>query len=177
MLERRLVSLLGTTAKHLLGGVLHAIRALLIASVLAALIAAAATEIAAFYLTHTLFSGPADLAAAALAVVFGYAAGVTVAIEEIIRAFIQAIELIVEEAEKLEKKATEEIGVLSRKAEEEAVKLGRGALNDAGAVGHTVTGAVGSVIGGAEHDVARVGSHLPGHHSEATSTTQGTTES
>jgi len=151
---------------------------LLIASVLAALIAAAATEIAAFYLTHTLFSGPADLAAAALAVVFGYAAGVTVAIEEIIRAFIQAIELIVEEAEKLEKKATEEIGVLTRKAEEEAVKLGRDALNDAGAVGHTVTGAVGSVLGGVEHDVARVGSHIPGHHPEANAIkTQGTTES
>jgi predicted PurR-regulated permease PerM len=177
MLERRLVSLLGTTAKHLLGGLLHAIRSLLIASVLAALIAAIATEIAAFYLTHQLFSGPADLAAAALAVVFGYAAGVTVAIEEIIRAFIKAIELIVEEAEKVEKKAAEEIGALSRKAEEEAINLGRGALNDAGAVGHTVTGAVGSVIGGVEHDAARVGSHLPGHHSETTTNmTQGTTQ-
>ena len=176
-LERGLISHLGTTAKHRLVGVLHSIRALLIASVLAALISAAATEVAAFYLTHTLFSGPADLAAAALAVVFGYAAGVTVAIEEIIRAFIQAIELIVEEAEKLEKKAAEEIGVLSRKAEEEAVKFGRGALSDAGAVGHTVTGAVGGVIGGVEHDVARVGAHMPGHHGDVNaSTTQGTTE-
>ena len=168
MLERRLVSLLGTTAKHLLGGMLHAIRAMLIASVVAALIGAVGTEIAAYYLTHTVLSGPADLAAAALAVIFGYAAGVTVAIEEIIRAFIQAIELIVEEAEKVEKKAVEELGVLGREAAGEAVKFGRTALGDAGAVGHAVTGAVGGVVGGVEHDVASVGSHLPGHHSEAT---------
>jgi hypothetical protein len=178
MLERRLVSLLGTTAKHLLGGILHAIRALLIASVVAALIAAVATEVAAYFLTtpHQLLTGPADLAAAALAVIFGYAAGVTVAIEEIIRSFIQAIELIVAEAEKLEQKAAEEIGVLSRKAEEEAARLGHTAANDAGAFGHTVTGVVGGVVGGVEHDVARVGAHLPGHHSEASATTQGANE-
>ena len=51
--------------------------------------------------------------------------------------------------------------------EEEAVKLGRTALSDAGAVGHGVTGAVGSVIGGVGHDVSTLESHLPGHHTEA----------
>jgi hypothetical protein len=30
---------------------------------------------------------------------------------------------------------------------------------------------VGGVVGGVEHDVARVGAHLPGHHGETT--TQG----
>jgi len=169
MLERRLVSLLGTTAKHLLGGMLHAIRAMLIAFLIAGILAAVATEVIAAYLipTHQLLTGPADLAAAAIAVVFGYAAGITVAIEEIIRAFIKAIELIVEEAEKVEKKAAEELGALGREAAGEALKFGRGALNDAGAVGHAVGGAVGGVVGGVEHDVARVGSHLPGHHNDA----------
>lgn len=172
MFERRLVSLLGTTAKHVLGGMLHAIRAILVSFVIAAFLAAAATEVAAFFLTNKVLSGPADLAAAALAVIFGYAVAVTVAIEEIIRAFIQAIELIVAEAEKVEQKAVEELGVLTRKAEEEAVKLGRTAVGDAGAVGHVVTGAVGGVIGGVEHDVARVGAHLPGHHDETTTQSQ-----
>jgi predicted PurR-regulated permease PerM len=172
MFERRIVSLLGATAKHVLGGMLHAIRAILVSFVVAALLAAAATEVAAFFLTNKVLSGPADLAAAALAVIFGYAVAVTVAIEEIIRAFIQAIELIVAEAEKVEEKAVEELGVLTRKAEEEAVKLGRTAVGDASSVGHIVTGAVGGVIGGVEHDVERVGAHLPGHHGETTTQSQ-----
>ncbi len=178
MLERRLVSLLGTTTKHILGGLLHAIRAMVIAGVVCFVLAAAVTEVAATLLTHTVLSGPADLAAAALGVIFGYAAAVTVAIEEIIKSFIEAIELIVEEAEKLEKKAAEEIGEISRKAEEEAFKLGHSAVNDAGALGHGVTGVVGSVIGGVEHDVSRVGTHLPGHHADSNaSTTQVASES
>ena len=167
-MEKRFVAFFGTIAKHVLHGLRQALRAVALTFVIVALLAGAATEVIASFLTHQFPTGPTHLAAAAIAIAFGYAAAITVAIEEILRAIIKAVELIVEEAEKVEKKAVEEIEVLGRKAEEEAVRfgraavtdagaLGRNAAHDAGALGHLVTGAVGDV----EHGVASI---VPGHH-------------
>lgn len=196
-MESRLVALLGSGVKHILHGLMSALRAVVFTWVIVFLVVAVATEVVGSFLTHTLpnspTAGPMHLAAAALGIAFGYAAAVTVFVGELIRAFIKAVELIVQEAERLEKKAAEEIGILGRKAEEEALKLGRTAVTDAGAlgravvtdagvvgrvVGGAVTGvvggaerAVGGVIGGAEHAVGGVehsiASHLPGHHNSA----------
>lgn len=181
-MEQRLVALLGTTAKHILHGVRRALRAVALTFLIVALLAAAVTEVVASFLTHAFPTGETHLAAAAIAIAFGYAAAITVAIEEILRAIIKAVELIVEEAERVEKKAVAEIEVLGRKAEEEAVRFGRAAVTDAGAFGRTavsdagalsraVTGVAGGVVGGIEHDVHSVehgiGSHLPGHHNAA----------
>jgi len=178
-MERRLVAVLGTTAKHILGSLRRAIFAVGITFIITALIAAAATEVAAAFLTKEFPSGATHLAAAALALSFGYAAAVTVFVGEILRAIIKAVELIVEEAEKVERKAVEEIETLSRRAGQEAVQLGRTAVTDAGsfgraavgdlgAAGRAVAGVAGGVVGGVERDVRAVehgvGSHLPGHH-------------
>lgn len=179
-MERRLAKLLGTTAKHMLTGLQRAFRAVALTGLIVAIIVAGVTEVVGAVLTGQIPpSGPTHLAAAALAIAFGYAAAITVAIEEILRAIIKAVELIIEEAEKLEKKAAEEIAMLARNAEQEAVKLGRTAVTDAGALGHTVVsdagavgrtvaGVVGGVAGGIGHEVHSVeqgvASHLPGHH-------------
>ena len=178
-MEKRLVALLGTTAKHILHGLRRALRAVALTFLIVALVAAGATELIGSFLTHSFPTGPTHLAAAAIAIAFGYAAAITVAIEEILRAIIKAVEIIVEEAEKVEKKAVQEIEVLGRKAEEEAVRLGRTAVtdagslgrvaaHDAGSLGHAVTGAVGGAfgaVGGAVGDVEHgIASHVPGHH-------------
>ena len=178
-MEQRLVAVLGTTAKHILGGLRHALRAVALTFLIVALLAAAVTEVVASFLTHSFPTGETHLAAAAIAIAFGYAAAITVAIEEILRAIIKAVELIVEEAERVEKKAVAEIEVLGRRAEEQAERLGRAAaadagafghsaLSDAGALGRAVAGATGSVIGGLEHDARAVehgiGAHMPGRH-------------
>jgi len=179
--ERRLVALLGTTAKHMLGGLQRALRAVLLTGLITAIVVAGITEVIGYFLSDRQFppGGPTHLAAAALAIAFAYAAAITVAIEEILRAIIKSVELIVHEAEQLEKKAAEEIGVLARRAEEEGIRfgraavtdagaLGRTALSDAGAVGRAVAGGAGAVVGGVEREVRGVehgiGSHLPGHH-------------
>lgn len=181
-MEQRLVALLGTTAKHILHGLRRALRAVALTFLIVALLAAAVTEVVASFLTHSFPTGETHLAAAAIAIAFGYAAAITVAIEEILRAIIKAVEIIVEEAERVEKKAVAEIEALGRKAEEEAARFGRAAINDAGAFGRTavtdagalgraVTGVAGGVVGGIEHDVRSVehgiGSHMPGHHNAA----------
>ncbi|HEV2405444.1 MAG TPA: hypothetical protein VGR88_08335, partial [Ktedonobacterales bacterium] len=93
-MEKRLVAVLGTTAKHILGGVRHALRAVVITGFLVAVIVAGATEAVGAFLTKSFPTGPTHLAAAALAIAFGYAAAITVAIEEILRAIIKAVELI-----------------------------------------------------------------------------------
>lgn len=182
-MERRLVALLGNGVKHILTGLERGLRAVAITGLIVALLVALATEGVGVFLTQSFPTGATHLAAAALAISFGYAAAVTVLIGELLRAFIKAIELIVEEAERIEKKAVEELGVLGRRAEEEVFKLGRTAVTDAGAlgrtvagdagaIGRTVTGAVGGVIGGAESAVGgaerAVASRLPGHHNSST---------
>ncbi len=170
-IERRFVAVLGTAAKHILHGLRRALRAVALTFVITAILVVAITEATAAFLTKSFPTGLTHLAAAALAISFGYAAAITVAIEEILRAIIKSVELIVEEAEKVEKKAVEEIGVLTRKAEEEALRFGHGAVTDAGAIGRTAAGLVGGTIGGVEREVRSVehgiGSHLPGHNSTA----------
>lgn len=170
-MEKRLVAVLGTTAKHILGGVRHALRAVVITGFIVALVVAGATEAVGAFLTKSFPTGPTHLAAAALAIAFGYAAAITVAIEEILRAIIKAVELIVEEAEKAEKKAVEEIEALARKGGEEALHFGRATVSDAGTVGRGAAGLVGGVLGGIGHEARGVehgiGSHLPGHHNNS----------
>jgi 20S proteasome alpha/beta subunit len=176
-MERRLVALLGSTAKHILGGLRRALRAVALTFLIVALIVAGVTEVVGAYLTRSFPTGPTHLAAAALAIAFGYAAAMTVAIEEILRAIIKAVELIVEEAEKVEKVAVHELAALGHEAGQEAVKLGhvavtdtqnfgRMAASDAGAVGHAAASLVGGAVGGVEHAFGgmehAVGSHL--HH-------------
>lgn len=185
-MESRLVALLGSGVKHILHGLLSALRAVVLTGLIVLLVVVLATETVGWLLTHTPptspTAGPMHLAAAALGIAFGYAAAVTVFVGELLRAFIKAIELIVQEAERIEKKAAEEIGILGRKAEDEALKLGRTAVTDAGALGRAVVtdagsvgrmvgGAVTGVVGGAERAVGGVEhgitSHLPGHHNAA----------
>jgi|SRR5579871_13537 hypothetical protein len=176
MWERRLVTVVGTAAKHILVSALRGLRTIVVTGIVVAVVVVIITEVVGAYLTKSFPpTGATHLAAAALAIAFGWAAAVTVAIGEIFIASIKVIELLIEEAEKAEKKAVEEIGVLSRKAEEEAVRLGHtaardagavghSALSDAGALGHLVSGAVGGVVGGVEHGAEGLASHIPGHH-------------
>jgi hypothetical protein len=190
-MERRLASLLGTSAKHILGALQRTFRAVFVTGLITVIVVAVAVQIVAYFLTGNQFppSGATNLATAALAVAFGYAAAVTVAVEEILRAIIKAIELIVEESEKLAAAAVKESEVLLREGSEEALRLGRGAIHEAGALGRGavqeagtlgrdavgvvsgVGGVVGGLVGGAERAVGRevhaVESHLPGHHQAA----------
>lgn len=191
-MERRLVSMLGTSAKHILSALQRSFRAVLLTFVFTALIVAVAVEIIAFFINGASFSvapsSTTHIVAIALAVAFGYAAAITVAVEEILRAIIKTIELIVEESEKLAAAAVKESEVLLREGGQEALKLGRGAITEAGAVGREVGtlgrgaigevgtigrdiggvvggigGAVGGAVGGVVHGVE---SHLPGQHRE-----------
>lgn len=179
-MEQRLVKLLGNSAKHVLVGLRRAFYAVALTGLIVAVVAAVVTEVIAWFLTKQFPpSGATHLAAAALAISFGYAAAMTVAIGELLRAIIKAVELIVEEAEKLEKKAQQEIGVFAERAGQEAIKVGREAITDtgaavrtvagdAGAAGRAVAGVVGGVAGGVGHEVHSVehgiASHVPGHH-------------
>lgn len=173
-MEQRLIKLLGTAAKHTLDALRRALMAVAITGLLVALITAVATELVGFLLTKSI-SGPTHLAAAALALSFGYAVAATVFVGEILRAIIKIIELIVEESEKVAVAAIKEAEVLAQKAGSEAVHLGQAALHDAGAVGHGlehvaggVAGAIGGVATGAAHEVGSIehgiAGHLPGHH-------------
>lgn len=179
-MEQRLVKMLGNSAKHVLTGLRRAFYAVALTGLIVALVAAVATIVVAWVLTKQFPpQGPTYLAAAALAISFGYAAAMTVAIGELLRAIIKAVELIVEEAEKLERKVQQEVGVFAERAGQEAIKVGREAVTDtgaavrtvagdAGAVGRMAAGAVGGVVGGVGHEVHSVEhgitSHLPGHH-------------
>ena len=176
-MEQRLMKLLGTAAKHTLEALRRALFAVAITGLLVALITAVATELVGFVLTKQ-FSGTTHLAAAALALSFGYAVAATVFIGEILRAIVKIIEMIVEETEKLAAAAIKEAEVLARKAEGEAVHLGHAALGDAGAVGRGIehfvggaAGAIGGVASGAAHEVGSIehgiANHLPGHHNSS----------
>lgn len=166
-MEQRMMKLLGTAAKHTLEALRRALLAVAITGLLVALITAVATELVGFLLTKQ-FSGPTHLAAAALAISFGYAVAITVCLGEVLRAIVKIIEMIVEESEKLAQAAIKEAEVLARKAEEEAIHLGHAAANDAGALGHGLGHIVSTVTSGAAHEVGSIEhgitEHLPGHH-------------
>jgi hypothetical protein len=178
-MERRLVSLLGTSAKHILTAVERAFRAVAITGVITFLIVLAGAEGVGYALTKQLPpSGPTHLASAALAVAFAYAAAITVAVGEILRAIIKTIELIVAESEKLAGEAIREGEHLAREGLQEAERLGHAAVGEAGALGRGAVGEVGTlgrevagVAGGVGaaigRDVHGIESHLPGHHAGA----------
>jgi hypothetical protein len=151
--------------KHILGTLQTAFRRIFLAGLLVALIVAVGVEAASVFLSGGKFppDGTTHLAAAALAVAFGYAVAITVAIEEILRGIVKSIELIVQETEKL---AGEAIG--------EAEKLAKGALHEAGSLEHGAVGVVEGIVGGAGREFRSVeqgiASHLPGHHPDASRT-------
>jgi hypothetical protein len=156
---QRVMSVMGNVAKHILGSIERAIRAMAITGLIVALLVGLGTEATGYLLTHEI-NGPTHLAAAALAIAFGYAAAVTVAIGEILRGIIKGIEMIVEESEHLAQEGLHEAEVIAQRAEVDALHLGRAALGDAGSLGR-------GIVGGAEGLEHRVTSHVPGHHPDA----------
>jgi hypothetical protein len=168
-MEKQLLSLLGNSFKHVLGGIIHALRAIIIAGLATAVAVGGATEAIGSAVSQQFPpAGLTHLAAAALALAFGYAAAITVAIEEILRTIIKAFELVIQEAEKLGKEAITEAEKLGRSAVHDAGAVGRTVITDAGALSRGVTGVVGGVIGGVGHEAHAIeqgmASHLPGHH-------------
>jgi hypothetical protein len=160
--EQRLMHVLSNIGKHILGTLQKAFRRIFIAFTLVFLIVATATEAASVFLNGGKFppDGTTHLAAAALALAFGYAVAITVAIEEILRGIVKSIELVVEETEKLAGEAISEVE-----------KLGKGAFNEAGSLAggaaHAVEGAVGGVGREFRSVEQGIASHLPGHHPDA----------
>jgi hypothetical protein len=173
-MEQRLVRMLGTSAKHILIALEHSVRAVALTGLITGIVMLAAVEGVAYALTRQFPpTGATHLAAVALAVAFAYAAAITVALVEFIRGIIKAIEMIVEESEKLAVAAVREGETLVREGGEEAARLARGALGEAESLGRGVGGAVAGVVGGVGGAVGRearaVESHLPGHHAGASS--------
>lgn len=168
---QRVMNVLGNVAKHILGSLERAFRLMALWGLIVGVLAGIATEAVGAALTHEFPpSGATHLAAAAIAITFGYAVAVTVAIGEILRGIIRGIELIVKESEELAQEGLHEAEVLAQRGEQEALRFGRAALGDAAAVGRGVVGGAESL----EHDVAGrfrgmergVASHVPGHHND-----------
>jgi len=157
---QRIMNVFGNVAKHILGSLERAFRLMAITGFIVAVLSLLATEAVGSLLTNKFPpDGPTHLAAAAIAVTFGYAAAVTVAIGEILRGIIKGIELIVSETEKLAEEGLHEVEVLAQRGESEALRLGRAAIGDAASLGR-------GVLGGAESLEHGIASHLPGHHQE-----------
>jgi len=157
-MEKRLASVLGTSAKHVLTALKRAFHAVAITGFVTAIIVGAGTEVTAYFLTGKTFppATATHVAAAALAIAFGYAAGITVAVEGILRAILKTIELIVEESEKLAGSALHE-GI------QEAEAFGHGVVSGTGTLAREaagVAGGIGAAVGGA---VRSAESHLHGH--------------
>lgn len=175
--EQRLVKLLGTSAKHILVALERTFRAVALTGLITFIVILVGVEAVAYLLTHEFPpTGATHLAAAALAVAFAYAAAITVALVEILRGIIRAIELIVEESEKLAgaalregetliREGGEEVGRVARGAIGEAESIGRGVAGGAAAVGGAVAGAVGGVGSAVGREARAVESRLPGQHS------------
>lgn len=158
------MTLIGHATKDVLHAFLRALRAVLVTGLTVFIVVALATEVIAAVLTHTIIpNGLTHLVAAALGVAFGYAAAITVAIEELLRAMIKAIELAVAESEKLAGEAIKEAEILGRKAEEELVRGAHAAIGEAGVLGHDAShfasavgrgtaALAGGVAGGVVHE-------------------------
>lgn len=147
------MTLVGHATKDVLHAFLRALRAVLITGLTVFIVVALATEVISAILSHTFIpSGMTHLVAAALGVAFGYAAAITVAIEELLRALIKAIELAVAESEKLAGEAIKEAEILGKKAEEELVRGARGIYNEAGTLSHGAAALAGGVVGGVTHE-------------------------
>jgi hypothetical protein len=163
-MERRLMNILSNVGKHILGTLQTAFRRIFVAGLLVALIVGVGVEAAGVFLSGKFPpDGTTHLAAAALAVAFGYAVAITVAIEEILRGIVKSIELIAVETEKL---AGEAIG--------EVEKLGKGAFNELGTLEHGAVNAVEGAVGGVGREFRSVeqgiATHLPGHHADSPTT-------
>jgi hypothetical protein len=159
---QRIMSVLGNVAKHILGSLERAFRLMALWGLIVGVIAGLTTEGIGAYLTREFPpSGATHLAAAAIAITFGYAVAVTVAIGEILRGIIHGIELIVKESEQLAQEGIHEAELLAQRGEQEALRLGRAALGDAAALEHGVA----DRFRGMERGVA---SHVPGHHNDPT---------
>jgi hypothetical protein len=168
---QRIMNVLGNVAKHILGSLERAFRLMAITGFIVAIIAGLGTEVIGSLLTKEIPpSGPTHLAAAAIAITFGYAAAVTVAIGEILRGIIRGIELIVEETEHLAQEGLREVESLAQHGEADALRLGRAALGDVASLGRGVLGGAESI----EHGVANrfrgaeqgIASHMPGHQQD-----------
>ena len=163
-MERRIATLLGHVAKDVLHAFLHAVRSVLVTGLIVFVVVALGTEVVSAFLSHTIIPGGlTHLVAAALGVAFGYAAAITVALEEFLRAMIKVIEMAVAESEKLAKEAVEKAEELGRFAESEAAQGTRALLNEAGVLGrdasHLASAAgrgasalAGGVAGGVAHE-------------------------
>ena len=163
------MNLLGTAAKHVLNASLRAVRAIFVTFIVVAILVAAITEGVGAYLTRSFPpTGATHLAAAALAIAFGYAAAVTVFVEEMLRAMIKAIELLVEESEKLATAAAHEAEKLAAAAAHEAGVAGHAVVGDSQALGRGAAGLAGNIIGGLAHEASNVehgvASLIPGHN-------------
>jgi hypothetical protein len=159
-METRIVSVLGSVAKHILHSLRRAFIAISVTGLSVAVVAGVATEALASVLTGKFPpGGPTHLAAAAMAIAFGYAAGMTVAIVEILKGLVEAIELVVKETEKLAAEALHEAERLGGAAIRDAERAGRVALSDAETVGRDAFGVVGGVAGGVEHAVGSIFHH------------------
>src|SRR5579859_6507695 len=87
LVERKIMTVIGHATKDVLHAFLHALRAVLVTGLIVFIVVALATEVISAFLSHTLIPGGlTHLVAAALGVAFGYAAAITVAIEELLRA-------------------------------------------------------------------------------------------
>lgn len=183
------MTLIGHATKDVLHAFLHAVRSVLITAVVVFIVVALATEVIAAVLTHQIIpSGLTHLVAAALGIAFAYAVAITVAVEELLRAMIKAIELAVAESEKLAKEAVVAAEHAGQFAERELGQGAQAAFRDAGALGTGVARLAGNVVGGVTHEAqslergvsGAIGgaahgahsveqgfvSHLPGHHNE-----------
>lgn len=165
-------AVLGNVAKHILVSIERAFRVMAITGFIVAIVVGLGTEAIGSLLTQQIPAGGfTHLAAAALAIAFGYAVAVTVAIGEILRGLIKSIELVVQESERAIKIGLEEVEGMVQHAEGEALHVGRAALHDAAAVGRGVIGGAESL----EHGVAQrvhgaeqgLANHLPGRRTDA----------
>jgi hypothetical protein len=157
----RITHVLGNVAKHILGSLERAFRLMAITGFIVAILAGLSTEVIGSFLTNEVPpTGPTHLAAAAIAITFGYAAAVTVAIGEILRGLIRGIELIVSETEHLAQEGLHEVETFAERGEGEALRLGRAAIGDVASLGR-------GVIGGAESVEHGIASHLPGHRQDS----------
>lgn len=147
------MTLIGHATKDVLHAFLHAVRSVLITAVIVFIVVALATEVIAAVLTHQVIpSGLTHLVAAALGIAFAYAVAITVAIEELLRAMIKAIELAVAESEKLAKEAVVVAERAGQFAERELAQGAQAAFRDASALGAGAAHLAGNVVGGVAHE-------------------------
>lgn len=151
--ERQLLNLAGASARYFMSALRNAIGRALVAFVIVAALAVGGTIGASLLLVRQTPIGlPTYVAAGWSALSAGAFAGLFVVFEEVMRALIRALELILEESERAQRQAFMEVEVLRRGFEADALRLGRASLSD------LELGAVGRSI------ITESGARLPGHH-------------